>query len=291
MPAALRLEADLAFSIETPASDTQGASLISGSVRAIGSHVEVKSDELMAIAGQPSRAEVRRVAAEVARYGLTVIVRGPDGIVVTLGLVGSAPFSRLVTRSPYMKIGSLKQGLMAVRARRRSAPGAVKLEAAELPPGTMWPVLPTLLRRSRVVTTTHDPSGGGEPRLYLADKRANGGLGVFYLKPGVTKIGSGDDVDLRLEGLDELHAEIIRADNDEYVLVARSTRLFTTVAGKQLPRQTLHTGSRVELGPWRMSYVRDEYADHGRPYGGRIGGELGRQRTQPRPQNHQGGGF
>ncbi len=30
-----------------------------------------------------------------------------------------------------------------------------------------------------------------------------------------------------------------------------------------------------------MSFFREEYADHGRPYGGRIGGELGHQRTQP----------
>lgn len=292
MPAAVWLDADLAFSIETPASDTQGASRITGSLRAAGSHVELRSDELMSIAGQPSRADVRRFAAEVARHGLTVIVRGPDGIVVTLGIIRRAPFSRLVTRSPYMKVGSMKQALMAVRARRRSAPGAVRLESTGLPPSTMWPILPTVHRRSRIVTTTHDPSGGGDPRVYVADTRVVGGrLGLFHLQPGGTKIGSGEDVDLQLEGLDVLHAEIVCTDDDEYVLVARSTRMLSTVSGRQLPRQTLRTGSRIQLGPWRMSYVRDEFADHGRPYGGRIGGELGHQRTQPRPPNRAGQGF
>lgn len=292
MTAVLRLDAELQFSIEQPASDTQAASLISGTVRAIGSHVELRSDELMSIAGQPSRAEIRRIAAEIARFGLTVIVRGPDGIVATLGVVGSAPFSRLVSRSRYIKIGSIKQALMAVRARRRSAPGAVKIEAPTLPPGTMWPVLPTLQRRSKVITTTHDPSGGGNPRLYLTDtRRPQGRLGVFRLQPGGTRIGSGLGMDLQLPGLDDLQAEVLRTDEDEYVLVARSTTIQSTVSGLQLPRQTLRTGSRIELGPWRMSYVRDEYADHGRPYGGRIGGELGRQRTQAKPENRAGQGF
>ena len=32
---------------------------------------------------------------------------------------------------------------------------------------------------------------------------------------------------------------------------------------------------------WTMTFYREEYADHGRPYGGRIGGELGHQRPQP----------
>ncbi|MBA2561020.1 MAG: hypothetical protein H0V07_14260 [Propionibacteriales bacterium] len=43
----------------------------------------------------------------------------------------------------------------------------------------------------------------------------------------------------------------------------------------------LRTGCGVDLGRWHLSYFREEYADHGRPYGGRIGGELGYQRPQP----------
>jgi hypothetical protein len=37
-----------------------------------------------------------------------------------------------------------------------------------------------------------------------------------------------------------------------------------------------------------LTFVREEYADHGRPYGGRIGGELGRQRRQPSRERLQG---
>jgi hypothetical protein len=43
----------------------------------------------------------------------------------------------------------------------------------------------------------------------------------------------------------------------------------------------LRTGTRIDVGPWTLTYAREEYADHGRPYGGRLGGELGRQRPQP----------
>jgi hypothetical protein len=43
----------------------------------------------------------------------------------------------------------------------------------------------------------------------------------------------------------------------------------------------LRTGCRLEVGDWVLVFARDEHADHGRPYGGRIGGELGHQRPQP----------
>ncbi len=49
--------------------------------------------------------------------------------------------------------------------------------------------------------------------------------------------------------------------------VTRSTRSDST------ERAALHTGDRIELGSWTMSYFRDEHADHGRPFGGRSGGE------------------
>ena len=39
--------------------------------------------------------------------------------------------------------------------------------------------------------------------------------------------------------------------------------------------------TRLQLGDWTMSFYREEYADHGRPYGGRVGGEIGHQRPQP----------
>lgn len=288
MTATVQLEADLAFSISSPATDESGATEFSGSIRARGNQVEVRSDDLMSIAGQPSRQDVRSLAAELARYGLTVHVRGPHGVVVTLGDVGRAPLSRLVTRSRHMRIASLREAATAVLARRRSAPGAITIEPPAPPPGTPWPLLPTLRGRSRTVTTTHDPARGGRPRLYLADvsdPSAPGPLGVFSLGAGTTMIGSDPDMHLVLEGTDGFQAEIRHTDEDEYVLVPRSTQVPSTVAGQQHLQQTLRTGARIQLGPWRMTFVRDEFADHGRPYGGRIGGELGRQRTQPKPEH------
>ena len=38
-----------------------------------------------------------------------------------------------------------------------------------------------------------------------------------------------------------------------------------------------------------MSFYREEYADHGRPYGGRAGGEIGHQRPQPARRRPAGG--
>ena len=44
--------------------------------------------------------------------------------------------------------------------------------------------------------------------------------------------------------------------------------------------QLLRTGARVQVGEHVLVYQREEFADHGRPYGGRVGGELGRQAPQ-----------
>ncbi|MFY9679907.1 MAG: FHA domain-containing protein, partial [Glutamicibacter protophormiae] len=46
----------------------------------------------------------------------------------------------------------------------------------------------------------------------------------------------------------------------------------------------LRSGARIELGGWRLVFYREEYADHGRPYGGRNGGELAYQRPQVNPR-------
>ena len=284
----MRLEADLTFDIEVPAEEGRDAGRLHGTVTASGNHVTIHSDDIMSVAGQPSRDAVRGMADELARLGLAVEIAGPDGPIVTLGAVKAPAVQRLVTRSRHMRLGSWSRVLRAVVARRPHAPGAVNLTSSGLPPGTPWPPVP-LRPMPRVVTTTHDPVGGrGRPRLYLADTSVPGAdrrIGVFELPLDGVVIGSAEGAGLRLEGVDDVQAEIVRTDDDEYELVARSTRLLSTVGGLQLPRQTLRTGSRIQLGAWRLSYVRDEFADHGRPYGGRIGGELGRQRTQPKPQN------
>ena len=55
----------------------------------------------------------------------------------------------------------------------------------------------------------------------------------------------------------------------------------TRVHGAPVHSAILRTGCGIDLGEWHLSFFREEYADHGRPYGGRIGGEFGHQRPQP----------
>jgi hypothetical protein len=54
--------------------------------------------------------------------------------------------------------------------------------------------------------------------------------------------------------------------------------------GAPVSSRALHTGDRIELGRWTLSYYREEFADHGRPYSGRQGGELAYQREQGEPR-------
>jgi FHA domain len=127
------------------------------------------------------------------------------------------------------------------------------------------------------VTTTHDPQGGGRPRLIFAlggSAPADREQREFDLRPGVTAIGSAPDADLRLLGLGSHHAEVRRDEADEYVYVDLGTSAGSRVDGQPMGEQALHTGDRVELGTWTLTYYREEFADHGRPYGGRQGGEL-----------------
>jgi hypothetical protein len=134
------------------------------------------------------------------------------------------------------------------------------------------------------VTTTHDPLRGGNPRLILAVgpyATANDRRRVFQLSDDVTTIGSGPDCDIRLPGLELLHAEVRHDDEDEFVLVRAGSDGSARVSGAPVESAILRTGCGIDLGSWHLSYFREEYADHGRPYGGRIGGELGYQRPQP----------
>jgi FHA domain len=137
------------------------------------------------------------------------------------------------------------------------------------------------------ITTTHDPRGGGQARLIFAlGGRARAGISQreFELLKGVTAIGSSADADLSLVGLGEQHAEIRRDAADEYIYVDLGTSAGSRVDGQPARQQSLHTGDRIELGAWTLCYYREEFADHGRPYGGRQGGEFSAQRTQREPR-------
>ena len=144
------------------------------------------------------------------------------------------------------------------------------------------------------VSTTHDPMGGGKPRLIFAsggrelpadDGGASGRPADFALLPGVTTIGSGSTCDVRLPGLAERHAEIRRDAADEYIFVANDPAGRATVNGTQIGQRPLHTGDRIELGNWAMSFYREEFADHGRPYGGRQGSDRFHQQPEPSPRD------
>jgi FHA domain-containing protein len=135
--------------------------------------------------------------------------------------------------------------------------------------------------------TTHDPRGGGRPRLIFAfggTAPPDASQREFDLVPGVTVIGSGPDADLRLDGLAARHAEIRRDERDEYVYVDLGAEPPGRVDGQVAGIKPLRTGDRIELGDWTLSYYREEYADHGIPFGGRHGGNPDPVQEEPRPR-------
>ena len=106
----------------------------------------------------------------------------------------------------------------------------------------------------------------------------------FNLLPDVTVIGSAESADLVLAGLNAVHARIVHDDRDEYVLYVTGNESQTQpTLTEALPGagRILRTGALVSLGPWRLAFFREEFADHGRPFGGRVGGEYAVQREQP----------
>ncbi len=83
---------------------------------------------------------------------------------------------------------------------------------------------------------------------------------------------------------------MLRHDEDDEWVV-ESLAGVTRVHGAPVIRQVLRTGARVTLGDHQLAYFREEHADHGRPFGGRVGGELGHQRSQPPRPGHTGPDF
>lgn len=135
-------------------------------------------------------------------------------------------------------------------------------------------------------TTTHAEPGAGSPRLLVTggETRLVHELGLERLV-----IGSGASAGLQLAGLDDVHAIVEHDDRDEYVVTLVGAGLTNTAPapgdeeGQVSTRQpqVLRTGANFIAGPWRFVFMRDEFADHGRPYGGREGGELSDQPAQP----------
>jgi hypothetical protein len=139
-------------------------------------------------------------------------------------------------------------------------------------------------------TSTHAESGAGRPRLIFKVEENWDGTPPreFELLLTATRIGSGPEMDLQLADLEPFQAEIVHTDEDEYVLThitdADDQNGPVLEQAGAAGQGVLRTGSPVVVGAWAMSYYRDEYADHGRPGGGRAGGEGAHQPGQ-KPQN------
>lgn len=141
------------------------------------------------------------------------------------------------------------------------------------------------------VTTTHGGYGEGHPVLVLAVGE-HGWSGerqpVFGLDHEVTTIGSAPDCDIRLAGLAPLHARIVHDERDDYVLALLAPGEAPAATDDDPAAtpgpQPLHAGATFRLGRWALTFLRAESADHGRPFGGRAGGEGEGQPYQgPRP--------
>lgn len=132
-------------------------------------------------------------------------------------------------------------------------------------------------------TTTHAAWGAGDPRLLISndDDRT-----VHHITTDAVRIGSADGNELRLADIDPVHATITHDERDEYVLTLHGDgemNASPTAAetGRGDRTEILRTGAHFTAGPWTLVFSREEFADHGRPFGGREGGELDDQLPQP----------
>ena len=273
-----RADINLDFSLQEASGEE-----VHGSVKASGSEVVVALDRIDVLQSQrlPSLGDLRPLAKTLSDQGLTVVVDGPDGRIISLGAVEAPASQRVITKSPHIRLGKLGALAPMLKRGRRSSARGVSL----LPPGTLLPLLPTVKRRiPRRVTTTHYTRGGGRPRLiFVQDSKSwNGQVPrEFSLTAERVRIGSDESVDLQLPGLDGVHAEIVHNDQDEYVLVRHGKVTGSFGEGSA---SVLRTGSRLQMGQWCLAFFREEFADHGRPFGGRSGGEFAYQRPQRDPR-------
>jgi len=132
-------------------------------------------------------------------------------------------------------------------------------------------------------TTTHAERGAGSPHLRITRDEERM---TYPLEAEIVRIGSAEGNELQLSDTDPVHATITHDERDEYVLelhgageMSASSGVAGTHAGDRT--ETLRTGARFTAGPWELVFAREEFADHGRPYGGRQGGEYSDQPPQP----------
>ena len=275
----LTVDADLRFSVDIPGSPT-----VTGSLTGSGKTLELSISDPVLFAGRADSAVIKGLARALAERGLSINVVSSSRTLVTLGGTRTPWLQSLVTGSRHIRIRPGRGLWGLARGRALSRPRGVLGATTLMPPLTLLPIAPTMARQPRRVTTTHDPDRGGNPRLFLARgayPRKNADQTVFPLRDDITTIGSGDDCDIQLAGLELLHAEIFHDDADEFVIKPLGIDAQTRVNGAAVQSAILRTGSRIDLGGTVLTFFREEYADHGRPYGGRLGGEFSRQQSQP----------
>ncbi len=277
-----RVTADLRFSVGTPDGQT-----IDGRLHGDGHRLRLEVADPAAFAGFADAPAVAGIAEALATRGLVLdVAEGPGRRrLLSLGAVHAPWWQRRITGSRRVSLGSWRALRAPSGARLRELVGRVQGKepvGGLLPPATPFPLAPTFARRVRVRPTgTNDPARGGQPRLVLVRDSYRPGerQPIYWLGEGSCRIGSGADCDLRLPGLRPLHAEVIHDERDEFVVVAHAPATY--VHGAPAIRAVLRTGARLQVGEWTLAFARAEYADHGRPFAGRVGGEIGHQRPQP----------
>ncbi|GAA4364426.1 FHA domain-containing protein [Paeniglutamicibacter cryotolerans] len=280
----MRFDIDMAFSVEVPSDEGVDPERIGGSVKADGKVITISADSLSVFPSVKmiDRKALNEFALRLKKAGVTVEVEGPHGVLISMGDVKPNFIARIGMNSPAMRIGKL-EATRGLFGRKRSSVAVVPMTVPE----TLFPLAPTFLKMyRRRVTTTHYARGGGRPRIiFVRDSESWDGKApkVMNVEAEVIEIGSSPDAGLVLPGLEPVHARIVHNDLDEYVLIANGP--VGGSAGFRPGRDyTLRSGARIELGDWRLVFFREEYADHGRPFGGRNGGELSFQRPQLNPR-------
>lgn len=274
---AVHVSADLFFEL-----DVEGRAPVHGRLRGNGRSMLLEVDDPAAFAGSADAPVVASFAEAMAARGIVVRVIGDGRHLISLGAVSAPAWQRRLTGSRRIRLGSVRGAWTAARARLRSTTPVLP-SITLVPPSTMWPPLPTFMRRvHRRPTTTHDPGRGGGAKVVLVRNQVWEGerQPIYWLGDSVL-IGSDPACGIQLPGLSPRHALITHDSEDEYVVAALEGS--TRVHGKEIDRSVLRTGARLEVGGHQLVFTRDEHADHGRPHGGRIGGEAGRQiRQAPR---------
>lgn len=271
-----RVAADLHFEMSLP-----GRPAIHGHITGSDNRLTLHIDDPGAFAGNRDVAAIKAMATRLHRMGIVLRVEHEGKHLVSFGAIRSTMVSRRYTGSRHIRLGSVRGTWTSTRARATFRTQRLP-EATFEPPGTPWPLVPTMMRRPRrAASTTHDPARGGEARLVAVKQEVRLGerVPVLWLTAERTTIGSDPSCDVVLPGLAPHHATVIHDEADEYVVCREDGSV--KVHGAPVERSVLRTGSRVEIGTHCLAFFREEFADHGRPYGGRIGGELGHQKPQP----------